>query len=600
MTSIPFTLTDYTYKYRSDAPVALTWGTTSSTINALRNETVACQLVIQPDETVLAVLGRSPLLHWTPTPRLRIALGRWEGPQDRLTADVGQPAGDPLAEAFFVGTVPADTGSTIVADPLLHEECIEVNAGCPQAIWLSIRFAADAIPGRYTLPITLYRGEDFADEEIVGQAQVTVNLHDPALPDPRHFTYHLDLWQHPTGIARGHGVPLWSEAHWQLIDLYAQELARLGQKAITIIASDSPWAGQRCRRNPDYPSALHEYNIVHIARGRDGRLRFDFSRLDRYIETYMRLGIDREIGVIGVLAAWDDEFGHPLLDHPDNSRLACHDDSSGCITWLRKQDEFRQYLAALCGHLQQRGWWSITRFLADEPSDANLFRRRLDFLKAIAPDARIKVPVNRVDMIESFLDDVNDWIPQLEGIGTDVAAFRRARARVQERGDRFCWYVCCHPARPNNFMTSPSIEARFQGWYTAWAGLDGFLRWAFTCWPADPWHRPAWRFPAWQSGDMFFVYPGRDGRPVRSLRTETLLMGIQDFELIALARRQAQSDPAVQKALEAAFARVVRAGLADFTNVNNKRPESLYSLDPADYDAARQTIISCLVPSPML
>lgn len=592
-----YTLTDYTYKYRSDAPPALAWGVCALTINAVQNETVACQLVVQTSETALLVLGRAPHMHWAPTPRLRIALGVWQGPHGPVQPN---EAAAPLSEAFFVGLVPADRGDVLIADPLLHEESIEARPHCPQAIWLSVRFSAAAQPGRYSLPVTLYRAADLEDETVVGQATVVVNVQPLALPEPRDFVHHLDLWQHPSGLARGHGAPLWSETHWTLIELYAQEMARLGQKAITIIASDSPWAGQRCRRTPEYPSTLHEYNMIGISRERDGALRFDFSRLDRYVEIYLRLGIDREIGVIGVLAAWDDEFGRPLRDHPDNVRLACYDEASGCITWLRTQAELGQYLAALRAHLIQRGWWGITRFLADEPADAALFRQRVDFLKSVCPDARIKVPANRVDIVPPFLADVSDWIPQLEGIGADVAGFQKARDAVQARGDRFSWYVCCHPARPNNFITSPSIEARFQGWYTAWAGLDGFLRWAFTCWPADPWRRPGWRFPDWKSGDMFFVYPGRDGRPVRSLRTETLLFGIQDYELLVMARRRAAGNPALQQAIDAAFARIVRGSLADFVNLAEKRPDALYSLDPADYDAARQAIVSCLVQASML
>lgn len=580
-----FALTGYAYKYRSDAPASLPWGQTDYRLSALHNETVACQLVVQPQQRSLVALGESPLLNWTPAPRLRISLGRCSGPAGM----------EPQVEAFLVGVVPADRGDTLIADPLLHEECIEAAAGCPQAVWLSLRFPAQAAAGEYRLPITLYRAEDLVDERVVGRAEVIIDLLPLALPEPRDFVHHLDLWQHPTAIARGHGVPLWGEAHWRLIEAYAAELARLGQKAITIIASDAPWAGQRCRRNPEYPSALHEYNIAGIRRTPGGELRFDFSRLDRYVETYLRLGVDREIGVIGVLAAWDEEFGHPLADYPDNIRLACFDEAGGAITWLRRRAELGQYLAALREHLQRRGWWQITRFLADEPSDVALFRTRVDFLHSVCPGAKIKVPANRVDIVEPFLADVADWIPQLEGIGVDVDAFQKARRAVQERGDRFSWYVCCHPARPNNFVTSPLIEARFQGWYTAWAGLDGFLRWAFTCWPADPWHRPAWRFPDWGTGDMFFVYPGKDGRPVRSLRSETLLFGIQDFELITMARRLAQSSPPLQAALDEAFARVVRGELADFVNVREKRPESLYSLDPADYEAARRVLIAAVL-----
>ena len=586
MVQLAFTLTDYTFKYRSDTPPTPTWGRTRYELTALRNEMVACQLVFQPGRTVLASLGQMPLLHWTPTPRLRLALGNLRGPDGR--AATGE------VEAFWVGLVPADDGDKLVADPLLRQESVEVPAGRPQAVWLSLRLPATAQPGRYRLPITLYGAEDFQDEEIIGRAEIALNVVPLSLPDPCDFRYYLDLWQHPTGIARGHGVPLWSEAHWRLIELYGRELARLGQKAITIIASDSPWAGQRCRYEASYPSALHEYNIVHIARRPDGGLLFDFSRLDRYVETYLRLGIDREIEIIGLLAAWDEEFGRPLVDHPDNIRLACHDEATGRITWIRQQDELREYLRALAAHLQERGWWEMTRFTADEPADVELFRQRLAFLRSACPGARAKVPCNHAEFMGEFLEDVTDWVPFLYCLAGDEEASRRLQAAVQARGGRFLWYVCCGPARPNNFVTSPAIEARFQGWFTAWAGLDGFLRWAFTCWPADPWGRPGFRYPAWPTGDMFFVYPGRDGQPVRSLRTETLLAGIQDFELIALAREQAKTEPAVQRALAEAFRRVVRADLKVFAEASERPPETLYSLDASDYEAARNLIIQAL------
>lgn len=581
-----FALVHDTYKYRADAPAEVMWGRHSFRLTALRNETVACQLVIEPDERVLASWGRAPLLHWTPTPRLRVALGALRGPDGQAWPDA--------VTGNWVGLVRADDGRLLIADPLLPEESIEVAAGQPQALWLSMRLPANAPAGRYTLPITLLRAADFADEEVVGQAEVTLELASLALPEPRDFHHFLDLWQHPTGLARGHKVPLWSEAHWALIERYAAELARLGQKAITIIASDSPWAGQRCRRDVDYPSTLHEYNIVGISRGADGTLRFDFSRLDRYIKTYLRLGIDQAIEVIGLLAAWDDEFGRPLADHPDNIRLACYDEASGRITWLRQQSELRMYLAALGHHLKARGWWEITRFTADEPSDVALFRQRLDFLHSVLPDARAMIPFYHMELMDAFLDDVADWVPVLHGMGRQAEATRRLQAIVQARGDRFLWYVCCAPARPNNFITSPAIEGRTQGWFSAWARLDGFLRWAFTCWPADPWGRPGFRFPSWPSGDMFLVYPGRDGRPVRTLRGEMLLAGIQDYELIHLARQRA-AELAIAAALDRAFARVLRAtDLAAYADPDHTPPQALYSLDPEDYAAARREIIAAL------
>ena len=583
-----YTLTDYTFKYRSDSEPEVAWGVDEIRLTALRNEMTACQLLVEPDQESLLMLGDSARLNWRPQPSLRIQVGKLRDAEDR-------PCPGAEVEAFFVGTVPVGDGVR-VGDPLLRDGTLSVPAGQVQPLWLSLRVPASAQPGPYNLDLSIFHREaDFADEELVGRATVWLEVTPLALPESRDFRFHLDLWQHPANIARTHGVPLWSEEHWRLIEAYGRELARLGQKSITVIGSDSPWAGQRCRRDVDYPSNLHEYNYVRIRRGGDGGLAFDFSALDRYIETYMGLGIDGEIEVLGLLAAWDEDFGQPLKDHPDNIRLSCYDEGTGRIIWLRRGEELATYLRALGDHLKARGWWGITRFSADEPADVNLFRQRLDFLHAVLPEARIKVACNHPEFMAEFLDEVADWVPILGGLARDPEVSLHLRDTVQARGDRFLWYVCCWPPRPNTFITSPLLESRFLGWFTAHFGLDGFLRWAFTCWPADPWRRPAFRSPHWPPGDMFLVYPGQDGRPVRSLRTELLLLGIQDFELIALAREVARADSTVAEALDRAFARVIRADLTAFADTAEADPETLYSLDPADYEAARREVLRALL-----
>ncbi len=37
---------------------------------------------------------------------------------------------------------------------------------------------------------------------------------------------------------------------------------------------------------------------------------------------------------------------------------------------------------------------------------------------------------------------------------------------------------------------------------------------------------------------MFFVYPGKDLKPVRSVRMENLRFGIQDFELFTMLEKE--------------------------------------------------------------
>jgi hypothetical protein len=95
------------------------------------------------------------------------------------------------------------------------------------------------------------------------------------------------------------------------------------------------------------------------------------------------------------------------------------------------------------------------------------------------------------------------------------------------------FYVCCTPAKPNNFVFSPPIEGTYIGWYTAAYGYDGFLRWAYDAWPSDP-MRDA-RHTAWPAGDCFMVYPGG----TTNIRFEKLREGIVDFEKIRILRELA-------------------------------------------------------------
>ncbi len=93
---------------------------------------------------------------------------------------------------------------------------------------------------------------------------------------------------------------------------------------------------------------------------------------------------------------------------------------------------------------------------------------------------------------------------------------------------------------------------------------------------------------------MYFVLPGPDGGPVETLRYEALRAGIQDHTLLHLLGQQLGTERAAQVAGRA-FAHILRAkSLADFVGADPNHPEALYSLDPADYTAARRVVIEAL------
>jgi hypothetical protein len=100
------------------------------------------------------------------------------------------------------------------------------------------------------------------------------------------------------------------------------------------------------------------------------------------------------------------------------------------------------------------------------------------------------------------------------------------------------YYVCCGPAFPNTFLFSPLVESRMLPFLAVQGGYDGFLRWSYNDWTDDPFAHPEWG--SWATGDIFFVYPGKDG-PVSSLRWEQLREGICDYELATIASASLQT-----------------------------------------------------------
>ena len=91
---------------------------------------------------------------------------------------------------------------------------------------------------------------------------------------------------------------------------------------------------------------------------------------------------------------------------------------------------------------------------------------------------------------------------------------------------------------------------------------------------------------------MYFVLPGKDGAPVETLRYEALRAAAQDYELLKLVERTLPGDQA-QRAIGEAFGCIMRTDrIQDLAEVGSVRAETLYSLDPRDYQAARRVLLA--------
>ncbi|MDD6032040.1 MAG: DUF4091 domain-containing protein [Oscillospiraceae bacterium] len=468
-----------------------------------------------------------------------------------------------------------------------------VEPRVPLQLFLRLNAAPDTAPGRYPGTVRLYAHRQFEDEELALVLTFEAEVADVVLPSGPEQTFHLVIWQHPANIARHHQVPLFSDAHFALLEDYTRTLREMGNVAATVTVSDIPWVGQDCFARTNPYSDLFEYNMVRIFREKDGSFRYDFSVLQRYLELCRKYGMTREIHLFGLAHNWvrpECGYGNITDDYPDPIRLRYTDRADGCARYMRKAADIKAYIAALYRWLDEEGWLPGCLVAPDEPEDMEALTASMSALKEAAPDFRIQAdysPFFIMDHPELEITSYAPLIPTIaEGEKKEPGIIRKVMDRCS--GSRL-WYTCCWPATPNTFLGSPLLEGRLIPLVTQWLGLDGFLRWAYTCWPADPLRNG--KAMGWPVGDAFFVYPGRGGQPILSLRYFALKRGIGDFELMQMVKRECPDGEAL---VQSALRQIIRQ--PDITRWSWDAPdENQCSYDPADYEAVRAQMVKALL-----
>ena len=150
----------------------------------------------------------------------------------------------------------------------------------------------------------------------------------------------------------------------------------------------------------------------------------------------------------------------------------------------------------------------------------------------------------------------NIWFcPTMQTYDPDLAA--RARAN----GNKVWWYEVWW------IIEDPLIRGRLIPWQSYKVGAEGFLFWCLNRFvgndkpvfdPENPKIRTGWN-PAldggYENSTAMYIYPGKDG-PISSLRLENFRDGIEDYELLMLARdllatleNREATDPAVVESL---------------------------------------------------
>ncbi len=490
-------------------------------VQACRNEWVIVQLGV-----------RSPV----PVNTLSLRAGD-------LTSTGGGKINSKLIRVRYPGLIPVDENGQYTPDPLWEVSSVALRPYQSQGIWIDWKVPANVEPGEYSGTFELKH--DGASPEVF---QIKMDILPVTLPEPSGYHCFLNILVDPSSVARVNRLPLWGETHWRQLENYIQDLAAHGQKTITAFIVDDPWEGD---------TGFAVRNLIEWKHPGEWKpdvqkpLTLDFAAFDRWVSLCLRAGIKDHI-----------ECWSPLVQPGSDHSVIIYTDTGS--EQRRKlhlpagSDEYKAvwggFARAFQEHLREKGWLDKTYLAFDEISTAVL-DRVIPFFHQAAPDLKLMVSggdeKGRYSAESRELAVHYGYYSPGSGIEMpDITARRKA-------GKRTLMYTAVTPLYPNTFIFSQPLESRYLGWVIWKWGFDGYIRWAWNFWwPENFWDQPLYK---WHSGDMWFVYPGREG-PIDGIQWEMLRKGIEDYECLWQVRQGLE-----QARSRGGFGELVERGQKDLT-----------------------------------
>lgn len=421
-----------------------------------------------------------------------------------------------LTTAYNICGYPSDTLPTYtVADMIdMPGAIVDMPAHSVRPVWVSMEVPRDASVGLHKFELVVEQNGKEA-----GKLSLAVDVSERTLPEPKDYSFYLDLWQQPYAVSRYYGVEPWSEEHFEKLKPYARMLGRAGQKAVSVILFYEPWGEQ---------SHDKFLPMVETRLTKKGKWEYDYTILDKYVEFMEQNGVVGDIECFTMIP-WDMEFRY-------------YDEASKGYKTIKTTSDSREYedlwtnfLRSLNEHVKSKGWADRMVIVMDERGLGEILNAR-KVARASVPDIRLALAGNYHGELAEDLDIytllVGDWFP------------KKVMDRRKAKGYKTLIYTCCANVSPNIFSNSQPADAAYLAPYATATGWDGYLHWSFMNWTDNPLEDS--RFRMFAPGDTFFVYP--DGRS--SIRYERMLEGIQLSEKIHILRQEALMSGDVERVKE--------------------------------------------------
>lgn len=415
---------------------------------------------------------------------------------------VGSHTNSPEDE--LVGTAPGWYPDVLLPLPL------NLEAERTDALWVQVCVPADASPGIYHGAIDIRAGA-----RKLARLPFQLRVFTASVPQKRSLNVTNWFSLSDQTARQFFGVAMFSDGWWKLVANVAHVFAEHRQNVVL--------------------TPLME--LIH-PKAEGGRIRYDYADLDRWVQAFQQAGAIGTIEGSHLTTRAEGSYNGSLLlpvfeivkNRVQQVALPASDP--------RVEPFLTSFLSSLYAHLKLRGWTSIyVQHISDEPHGGEIpyYAKLAEIVHRVMPGIRTIDAVDVAHMPEILQENCDIWVPILGSFDTDMNMISQ---RI-DAGRAVWYYTCIYPQGRylNRFIDFPLIKTRLLPWLDFRYGLTGFLHWGGNSWTPKPMldtqlviDNNGTLLPA---GDAFIYYPDREHLTFdSSIRMETLLAGIEDYELL--------------------------------------------------------------------
>lgn len=412
----------------------------------------------------------------------------------------------------------------LTTEPGLYPDLLEdlgefgfpIISGQWRSLWIDIETTEDTPAGEYPVKIILEsRVHASGMRPLSAEADMTAEILNTALPELK--IRHTE-WFHCDCLAEYYGVEVFSERHWEIIENFVRHAVKRGcNMLLTPVFTpplDTAVNGER-----------RTVQLVDVTVSDQG-YEFGYDRFRQWVEMCRRCGI-RYFEISHLFSQWGAKAAPKIIGRVNGEERKIFGWETGA-----GGEEYRKFLqtflVSFTEEIERLGIGKQCYFhVSDEPEEK-------DLESYIHAKNLVKEYLSGYRMI----DALSEYRFYEQGaVEEPVCANDHIEPFLKNRPPRLWTYYCT--AQPlavsNRFIALPGFRTRILGIQLYKYAVSGFLHWGynfynseFSLYPIDP-YQCTDADGAFPSGDPFLVYPGKDGKPVDSIRSMLMEKAMADL-----------------------------------------------------------------------